>query len=63
MIEVEPPWMETDSDYPLQSNMTFQIDTFVQDVDFGLRWENGVRILDSGVDAFSNRRMEIVEIT
>jgi len=63
MIEVEPPWMESDSDYSLQNNMTFQIDTFVQDVDFGLRWENGARILDSGVDAFSNRRMEIIEIT
>ncbi|MCC7210013.1 MAG: aminopeptidase P family protein [Anaerolineae bacterium] len=62
MIEVEPPWMEVISDYPLAENMTFQIDTFVQDVDFGLRWENGVRVTATGVEMFSNRNMAILEL-
>lgn len=62
MIEVEPPWMETTSDYPLLENMTFQVDTFVQDVEFGLRWENGVRVTATGVEMLSNRNMGILEI-
>jgi Xaa-Pro aminopeptidase len=62
MIEVEPPWMETVSDYPLLENMTFQVDTFVQNVEFGLRWENGIRVMPAGVEMFSKRNMEILEI-
>lgn len=62
MIEVEPPWMEVTSHYRLEENMTFQVDTFVQDVDFGLRWENGVRVTATGVEMFSNRNMEIMEL-
>ena len=62
MIEVEPPWMETTSDYPLQANMTFQVDTFVQDAAFGLRWENGVRVTQGGVEFFSKENMRVLEI-
>jgi Xaa-Pro aminopeptidase len=62
MIEVEPPWMEVTSHYLLEENMTFQVDTFVQDVDFGLRWENGVRVTATGVEMLSNRNMEIIEL-
>ena len=42
--------------------MTFQVDTFVQDVEFGLRWENGVRVTATGVEMFSHRNMEILEL-
>jgi len=62
MIEVEPPWMETTSDYPLAENMTFQVDTFVQEVEFGLRWENGIRVTSTGVEMFSDRNMDILEL-
>ena len=62
MIEVEPPWMETVSDYPLQENMTFEIITFATDVDFGLRWENGARVTADGVEMLSGIRMEILEL-
>lgn len=62
MIEVEPPWMETTSNYLLVENMTFQVDTFVQDVEFGLRWENGVRVTNAGVEMFSDRNMKIMEL-
>lgn len=48
MIEVEAPWMETDSDYLLEKNMTFQIDTFVSGPTFGVRWEKGVAVSDGG---------------
>ena len=42
LIEVEAPWMETSSQYPLQQNMTFQVDTFVSTAEFGVRWETGI---------------------
>jgi Xaa-Pro aminopeptidase len=50
MIEVEPPWMEMSTDYPLQKNMTFQVDTFVCTPEFGARWEIGVVITENGYE-------------
>lgn len=63
MIEVEPPWMEENSNYLLARNMTFQADTFVQAPDFGLRWEDGVRITDAGTELFSGRHHRLIELT
>jgi Xaa-Pro aminopeptidase len=51
IIEVEAPWMETTSDYILQPNMTFQIDTFVTTPEFGIRWEKGVVIRENGCES------------
>mgnify|MGYP004705453071 FL=1 len=48
MIEVEAPWMETTSDYPLQKNMTFQVDTFISGPTFGARWEKGIVVAENG---------------
>ena len=63
MIEVEPPWMEETSDYQLAENMCFNVDTFLfERGEFGLRWENGVRVTAAGVEAFSSRFMEILEV-
>ncbi|HHW48116.1 MAG TPA: aminopeptidase P family protein [Clostridiaceae bacterium] len=54
MIEVEAPWMETTSDYLLEPNMTFQIDTFVTTETFGIRWEKGVVIRPDGCEVLCN---------
>lgn len=62
MMEVEQPWMESTSDYELQENMTFQVDTFFYDHDFGFRWENGVIVKDDGVEMFSSKFMKVIEI-
>ncbi len=62
MMEVERPWMESTSTYTLQENMTFQVDTFFQDKDFGLRWENGARITETGVERLSKQFQRIVEL-
>lgn len=62
IMEVERPWMESCSTYDLQENMTFQVDTFFQDKDFGLRWENGVRITRTGVEKLSKRHMKLIEL-
>jgi len=62
LIEVEAPWMETISDYDLQENMTFQIDTFAMGSDFGLRWEKPVAITKDGIDMLSPQIGKIYEL-
>ncbi|OHB58859.1 MAG: hypothetical protein A2Y12_00380 [Planctomycetes bacterium GWF2_42_9] len=62
MLEVEKPWIETTSEYKLQENMTFQIDTFVRDKEFGLRWETGCVIKENGIELLSDKISGIIEI-
>jgi len=62
LMEVERPWMEASSEYLLQENMTFQVDTFLYTEDFGLRWEDGVRVTATGVEKFSHRFLEVLEL-
>jgi Xaa-Pro aminopeptidase len=64
IIEVEKPWLESCSSYTLQPNMTFQADTFFYDTDFGLRWENGLVLTESGEAEMLNSgaNMGIIEI-
>ncbi|MDP2336944.1 MAG: hypothetical protein Q8N05_10955, partial [Bacteroidota bacterium] len=62
MMEVEQPWMESTSNYDLEKNMTFQVDTFFYDHDFGFRWENGVILKEGGVEMLSSKYMKIIEI-
>jgi Xaa-Pro aminopeptidase len=62
MLEVEKPWIETTSEYMLQENMTFQIDTFVRDKEFGLRWETGSVIKKNGIELLSDKIKDIVEL-
>lgn len=54
MIEVEAPWMETSTHYPLEKNMTFQIDTFISGPTFGCRWEKGIAVKDDGCESYTD---------
>jgi Xaa-Pro aminopeptidase len=62
LMEVEPPWMELTSEYPLRENMVFQVDTFLYTEEYGLRWEDAVRVTKSGVERFCTRWEEILEL-
>ena len=62
MMEVEKPWMESRSEYLLEENMTFQVDTFLYCEDYGLRWENGVIIKKDGVEPLSSKLNKIIEL-
>ncbi|MEA3400081.1 MAG: Xaa-Pro peptidase family protein [Armatimonadota bacterium] len=62
LMEVERPWMESSSEYLLEENMTFQVDTFLYTEDFGLRWEDGVRVTSGGVEMLSDRFLEVIEL-
>lgn len=54
MIEVEAPWMETNSDYRLEKNMTFQVDTFISGPTFGCRWEKGIAVKKDGCESYTD---------
>jgi len=60
--KLEKPWIETSSEYKLQENMTFQVDTFVRDKEFGLRWETGAVIKKGGIELLSDKIKGIVEL-
>ena len=62
LMECEHPWMETSSDYILQENFTFQVDTFLHTADYGARWEDGVRVTKDGVEELSSYRRELIVI-
>ena len=62
LIEVEAPWMESSSNYPLAENMTFQVDTFVSAETFGIRWETGIVIRKDRAELLSQPIGKIVEI-
>ena len=54
MIEVEAPWMETSSDYRLEENMTFQVDTYISGPTFGCRWEKGIAVKKDGYESYTD---------
>lgn len=62
MIEVEAPWMETNSTYTLQPSMTFQIDTFGIGDGVGVRWEKPIAITNSGIEVLSSDIGKIHEV-
>lgn len=53
IIEVEAPWCETSSDYCLQNNMCYQVDTFISADTFGVRWEKGIAVTENGFQLLS----------
>ncbi len=53
LCEVEAPWVETSSAYPFQPGMCFQVDTFISTDSFGVRWEKGIAITETGCEVLS----------
>jgi len=62
IIEVEAPWVETTSNYPLEPNMAFQIDTFISTDTFGVRWEKGIAVTKDGCTVLSPEIGELYEL-
>jgi len=62
LIEVEAPWVETSSNYALEPNMTFQVDTFIATDTFGVRWEKGIAVTKAGCDVLSDPIGKLYEL-
>ena len=59
IMETESPWIESTSNYKLQENYTYQIDTFFTGNGYGLRWERGCVIKEGGCELFSKKFMSM----
>jgi Xaa-Pro aminopeptidase len=62
LMECEHPWIESNSEYTLLENYTFQVDSFLYRPQYGARWEDGVRVTADGVEQFSTYRRELIVI-
>jgi Xaa-Pro aminopeptidase len=62
IMECEHPFLEADSTYVLEEGMTFQVDIYLGDSDFGLRFEDGAVITSKGAEVFNSRYREIIEL-
>jgi Xaa-Pro aminopeptidase len=64
LMEGEAPWVETDSNYVLQENMTFCSDIFLgsHKTKIGLRIEDVVRVTADGCENLTNYPRKLFEI-
>ncbi|MEE1114625.1 MAG: Xaa-Pro peptidase family protein [Eubacterium sp.] len=62
MIEVEAPWVETSSQYKLQPNMTYNVDTFISTDTYGCRWEKGIAVTEDGCEVLSPEIGKLYEL-
>lgn len=64
LMEGEAPWIETNSDYLLQKNMTFCVDIFLgsHQKKVGLRIEDVICVTDDGVENLTDYPRELFEI-
>lgn len=63
-MEGEAPWIETNSDYLLEENMTFCVDIFLgsKEKEIGLRMEDVVCVKKDGVENLTNYPRKLIEI-
>lgn len=63
-MEGEAPWIETNSDYLLEENMTFCVDIFLgsEKTETGLRIEDVVCVTKDGIEDLTNYPRELFEI-
>lgn len=64
LMEGEYPWIEENSDYLLQSGMTFCTCLYLGDNErhMGIRIEDGFLVTDTGTESLSDYRRELIEI-
>ncbi|MDY3249872.1 MAG: Xaa-Pro peptidase family protein [Candidatus Choladocola sp.] len=64
LMEGEYPWIESNSDYLLEENMTFCTCVYLGDnnSETGIRIEDGFLVTLDGTESFSDYRREVIEI-
>ncbi len=60
--EVEGLWLSKESDFIIKPNMLFNIDIWLSDNEYGMRFEDGILITSQGVKELTSYRREIIEI-
>ena len=60
--EVEGLWLGAGSDLIIQPGMQFNIDIWLNDGEYGLRYEDGIVVTDDGIEELTSYRREIIEL-
>lgn len=60
--EVEGLWLSENADFVIKENMLFNIDIWLSDGSYGLRYEEGVLVNSTGVEILNPFRREIIEL-
>jgi len=58
--ECEGPWVDNRGSLVMEPNMVFNIDVWIADDKYGVRFEDGVLITDKGAEELSSWRREII---
>jgi Xaa-Pro aminopeptidase len=60
--EVEGLWLGAGSDLIIQPGMQFNIDIWLNDGEYGLRYEDGIIVTETGIEELTSYRREIIEL-
>jgi Xaa-Pro aminopeptidase len=60
--EVEGLWLGAGSDLIIQPGMQFNIDVWLNDGEYGLRYEDGIVVTETGIEELTSYRREIIEL-
>ena len=60
--EVEGLWLARQADFAIQPNMLFNIDIWLSDGTFGMRYEDGVLVTGDGIRELTSWRREVIEL-
>jgi len=60
--EVEGLWLGAGSDLVIEPGMQFNIDIWLNDGEYGLRYEDGIVVTQTGIEELTSYRREIIEI-
>ncbi|MFW6139074.1 MAG: M24 family metallopeptidase [Spirochaetota bacterium] len=58
--EVEGLWLARQADFTIQPNMLFNVDIWLSDGEYGLRYEDGILVTRDGVQELSSYRREVI---
>jgi Xaa-Pro aminopeptidase len=60
--EVEGLWLGAGSDLVIQPGMQFNVDVWLNDGEYGLRYEDGIVVTEDGIEELTSFRREIIEL-
>ena len=58
--EVEGLWLGAGSDLVVQPGMQFNVDVWLSDGEYGLRYEDGILVTEDGIEELTSYRREII---